>query len=139
MAHTSPFFKPFWPLALVHKALLAIVLIVCAAQARAADYTGPLFDAHLHYNEEAWDGNTGPHPPSDVLARMKASGVRAIVANSRPNTGSLALAALPEVRAAGGSFTMTREWLRVRLPLLVQQDVHAGAKNGALASAVPAS
>jgi hypothetical protein len=32
---------------------------------------------------------------------MKASGVRAIVANSRPNTGSLALAALPEVRAAG--------------------------------------
>ena len=76
-------------------------MIACAAQARAADYTGPLFDAHLHYNEEAWDGKTGPHPPSDVLARMKASGVRAIVANSRPNTGSLALAALPEVRAAG--------------------------------------
>lgn len=83
------------------KALAAIVLIAFAVQAFAAGYAGPLFDAHLHYNEEAWDGRAGPHPPSDVLARMKASGVRAIVANSRPNTGSLALAALPEVRAAG--------------------------------------
>ena len=101
MAHAAPVFKPFWPLALIHKALAATVLIAGVAQAHAADYTGPLFDAHLHYNEEAWDGKTGPHPPSDVLARMKASGVRAIVANSRPNTGSLALAALPEVRAAG--------------------------------------
>ena len=55
-------------------------LIALCATAYAADYTGPLFDAHLHYNEEAWDGRAGPHPPADVLARMKASGVRAIVA-----------------------------------------------------------
>ncbi|MCB1988493.1 MAG: amidohydrolase family protein, partial [Burkholderiaceae bacterium] len=59
------------------------------------------FDAHLHYNVEAWDGKTGPHPPTDVLARLQASGVRAIVANSRPNAGSLALAALPQMRDAG--------------------------------------
>jgi hypothetical protein len=26
----------------------------------ASAYTGPLFDAHLHYNEEAWDGTAGP-------------------------------------------------------------------------------
>ena len=26
---------------------------------QAADYTGPLFDAHLHYNEDAWNGQ---HP-----------------------------------------------------------------------------
>ena len=70
-------------------------------QVRAADYTGPLFDAHLHYNEDAWDGKTGPHPPTDVLARMRASGVNAILANSRPNAGSLALAALPQMRDAG--------------------------------------
>lgn len=68
---------------------------------RAADYTGPLFDAHLHYNAEAWDGKAGPHPPADVLARMKAAGVRAIVANSRPNAGSLTLAAAPQMRDAG--------------------------------------
>jgi hypothetical protein len=94
-------FKLFRPLAHVHKALAAIVLIATGAAAPAADYTGPLFDAHLHYNEEAWDGQTGPHPPADVLARMKASGVRAIVANSRPNTGSLTLAGLPQTREAG--------------------------------------
>jgi hypothetical protein len=60
--------------------------------AQAADYTGPLFDAHLHYNTEAWNGQTGPHPVPDVLARMQGSGVKAIVANSRPNDGTLALA-----------------------------------------------
>ena len=76
-------------------------LIALCTTTHAADYTGPLFDAHLHYNEEAWNGTAGPHPPADVLARMQASGVRAIVANSRPNAGSLALAALPQMREAG--------------------------------------
>ena len=61
----------------------------------------PIFDAHLHYNEEAWDGRAGPHPLPDVLARMTRSGVRAIVANSRPNDGTKSLAASPETRAAG--------------------------------------
>ena len=83
------------------KAQAAIYLIAIASLTHAADYTGPLFDAHLHYNEEAWNGSTGPHPPADVLARMQTSGVRAIVANSRPNAGSLALAALPQMREAG--------------------------------------
>ncbi|PIF93011.1 amidohydrolase family protein [Acidovorax sp. 62] len=94
-------FKPFRPLALLNQALAAIYLIAIASLTHAADYAGPLFDAHLHYNEEAWNGTTGPHPPADVLARMQASGVRAIVANSRPNAGSLALAALPQMREAG--------------------------------------
>ena len=60
--------------------------------AQAAPYSGPLFDAHLHYNEEAWNGQTGPHPLSDVLARMQRNGVRAVLANSRPNDGTRALA-----------------------------------------------
>ena len=101
MARPAQGLKHFWPLALVQQALAAIVLVAVSAGARAADYTGPLFDAHLHYNEEAWNGSTGPHPPADVLRRMQASGVRAIVANSRPNAGSLTLAALPQTRAAG--------------------------------------
>ena len=74
---------------------------MCSAGALAADYTGPLFDAHLHYNEEAWDGKQGPHPIADVLARMQRNGVRAIIANSRPNDGTHALAASPQTRAAG--------------------------------------
>ena len=51
---------------------------------QAADYTGPLFDAHLHYNQEAWDGSAGPYPLADALARMQRNGVKAIIANSRP-------------------------------------------------------
>src|SRR3954467_11776934 len=79
----------------------ALVLAACAAPGFAADYAGPLFDTHLHYNEEAWNGNTGPHSPADVLARMKRNGVKAIVANSRPNDGTKSLAAMPQTRQAG--------------------------------------
>jgi len=63
-----------------------------------APYAGPLFDAHLHYNEEAF----APYPIADAFARMQRSGVRAIVANSRPNSGTRQLAgALALARAAG--------------------------------------
>ena len=72
------------------------------ARRAAADYAGPLFDAHLHYNEEAWNGSAGPHPPADVLARMQRNGVRAIVANSRPNDGTQTLAAGAARRAQAG-------------------------------------
>jgi predicted TIM-barrel fold metal-dependent hydrolase len=51
----------------------------------------------LHYNEEA----QSPHPLPDVLARMQRNDVRAIVANSRPNDGTLALASSPLTRQAG--------------------------------------
>jgi hypothetical protein len=78
--------------------LLALVL---AHAVHAADYGGPIFDAHLHYNEEAWNGREGPHPLPDVLAKMQRSGVRAIVANSRPNDGTRSLAESPLTRQAG--------------------------------------
>lgn len=77
---------------------LALTVLCLAAGVSAADYNGPLLDAHLHYNDEA----QGPHPLDDVLARMKRNGVRAIVANSRPNDGTKALAAAgAKTRAAG--------------------------------------
>lgn len=95
-------YKSFWPPALVWCARAAIVFIATSLPAEAADYSGPLLDAHLHYNEEAWNGQTGPHPLADVLARMQRNGVRAIVANSRPNDGTRALAdAREQTRAAG--------------------------------------
>ena len=83
------------------RALLAAVGSLVAASVAAADYTGPLFDAHLHYNEEAWNGRAGPHPVEDVLGRMQRSGVRGIIANSRPNDGTHSLASSPQTRAAG--------------------------------------
>ena len=79
-----------------------LVLAACVATAAAAaDYGGPLFDAHLHYNEEAFNGSEGPHPLPDVLSRMQRNGVRAIIANSRPNEGTKSLAQAPESRQAG--------------------------------------
>jgi predicted TIM-barrel fold metal-dependent hydrolase len=78
-------------------AALALLLMLAALAARAEPYAGPLFDAHLHYNDEAQQ----PHPIPDVLARLTRSGVRAIVANSRPNDGTKALAASAQTRAAG--------------------------------------
>jgi hypothetical protein len=86
---------------LIAKGAALAALVMCSAGALAADYSGPLFDAHLHYNEEAWDGKQGPHPIADVLARMQRNGVRAIIANSRPNDGTHALASSPQARAAG--------------------------------------
>ena len=83
------------------KRRLAALALAFAAPAWAADYAGPIFDAHLHYNEEAFNGRSGPHPLADVLARMQRGGVRAVVANSRPNDGTKLLAAAPEARQAG--------------------------------------
>ena len=77
--------------------LAATLLAVMGPLARAAPDGGPLFDTHLHDNEEA----LADHPVADVLARMQRSGVRAIVANSRPNDGTVALAATPLAAAAG--------------------------------------
>jgi hypothetical protein len=82
------------------RGLLALAACLATA-ASAADYGGPLFDAHLHYNEEAFNGSEGPHPLPDVLARMQRNGVRAIVANSRPNEGTKSLAQAPETRNGG--------------------------------------
>ncbi len=80
---------------------LAAFAATAATAATAADYSGPLFDAHLHYNEEAFNGSEGPHPLADVLARMQRNGVRAIIANSRPNDGTRSLAQAPQTRQAG--------------------------------------
>ncbi len=57
MASCIAKFKPFRPLALLKQALAAIYLIAFASLTHAAEYTGPLFDAHLHYNEEAWNAS----------------------------------------------------------------------------------
>lgn len=86
--------------------LAAGAWLVSATAGAAQPYTGPLFDAHLHYNDEACVHDTPapgcPHPLSDVLQRMQRNGVRAIIANSRPNDGTKALAqAREQTRAAG--------------------------------------
>ncbi len=77
--------------------VLAMVLIVAGACGESAvlaqGYSGPLFDAHMHYNSEAWNGSSGPYPPAEVLARLARNGVKGVLANSRPNDGTRTLAA----------------------------------------------
>lgn len=99
MTRTTDSLHRRWPRAA--SAVVAAVAAGFAFAAQAADYTGPLFDTHLHYNEEAWNGSSGPFPPAEALARMQRNGVRAIVGNSRPNDGTRTLAALRETREAG--------------------------------------
>lgn len=77
---------------------LSLVCLLLPGLALAEPYSGPLFDAHLHYNVEA----TAVYPVTDVLARMQRAGVRAIVANSRPNDGTKALAAASTQAGAAG-------------------------------------
>ena len=83
---------------------LALALASGSSEAQTAPprpavaYAGPLFDAHLHYNEEAFES----HPVADVLGRLQRSGVRAAVANSRPNDGTTALAAAQDATRRAG-------------------------------------
>jgi hypothetical protein len=76
----------------------AIAGVLWCAAVVAEPYRGPLFDAHLHYNDDAQT----PHPLPDVLGRMQRSGVRAIIANSRPNDGTRTLAAAQAQTSAAG-------------------------------------
>lgn len=83
----------------MRRAIAFVLALLASAAAFAQSYNGPIFDAHLHYNDEAFGG---PHPLADALGRMQRSGVRAIIANSRPNDGTKALAAArAETQAAG--------------------------------------
>jgi uncharacterized protein YbaP (TraB family) len=73
---------------------LAAVSTAPAGGAAAPAAALPIFDAHLHYNDEA----AGTYPVADVLQRFRASGVRTILATSRPNHGTRLLAAAAAAR-----------------------------------------
>ena len=84
------------------RAVLALLVLPMmagplAAQA-AGPYSGPIFDAHLHYNVEA----VAPYPLAQVLGMMKEAGVAAVLANSRPNDGTKALAEFDDTVAKSG-------------------------------------
>ncbi|MDT7833915.1 amidohydrolase [Aquabacterium sp. OR-4] len=83
--------------------MLALLPLPGPALATGPAYAGPLFDAHLHYNDEACAlGADCPYPLTEVLAMMQRAGVRAVVANSRPNDGTKTLAAATAATRAAG-------------------------------------
>jgi hypothetical protein len=111
---------------------LLLALLIGAAQ--AAPYEGPLFDAHLHYNDEAYEG---PHPLPDVLARFQQSGVRALLANSRPNAGTKALAAakgapqvVPFIRLYRNRADYGNWFENPEIAAMVRAELAAGTASG---------
>jgi uncharacterized protein YbaP (TraB family) len=68
---------------------VAAVAFSAASLVAAAAPPLPIFDAHLHYNEEA----LAAYPVADVMRRFRSNGVQAILATSRPNVGTRLLAA----------------------------------------------
>jgi predicted TIM-barrel fold metal-dependent hydrolase len=69
------------------RAVTAALLLAVALGARAQPWTGPLFDAHLHYNVEALQR----YSVGSAFELFRKNGVAAILANSRPNDGTRAL------------------------------------------------
>ncbi len=66
--------------------LIALLLLVLPLGAAAA-YEGPLFDAHLHYNDDAVER----YSVGTLMELFSKNGIKAILANSRPNDGTRAL------------------------------------------------
>lgn len=69
------------------RALLLALLLFPTLAVAAALFTGRIFDAHLHYNDEA----SSRYDVATVRALLERNGVGAILANSRPNDGTRAL------------------------------------------------
>ena len=68
---------------------LFIAAVFATAECVRAAEPGAIFDAHLHYNDEA----VPAYPLPDVLRRFAEARVATILANSRPNDGTRALVA----------------------------------------------
>jgi predicted TIM-barrel fold metal-dependent hydrolase len=72
---------------MMRAALAGLALLAASAAAHAAPWEGPLFDAHLHYNEDA----VAQRSAGSAFELFRKNGVAGILANSRPNDGTRAL------------------------------------------------
>jgi hypothetical protein len=78
------------------KTLLMLICALATKFAVAQTPQLPIFDAHMHYNIEAWDYL----PPEKLFALFKANNVTSVLANSRPNEGSWKLLKQPQFEVA---------------------------------------
>ena len=73
---------------LILSLLLALLLAPTTATAQAqSDDDLPIFDAHIHYNRDAW----GLYSVDDALALLDRAGVRKAFVSSTPDQGTLML------------------------------------------------
>ncbi len=102
---------------------LAAWLLMAAAALRAETAPQlaplPLFDAHMHYNVEA----RSLLSPQQVVALWRETGIRAVLATSRPNDGTL------DLIAQGAADIRIVPFLR---PYRVQPDRHDWFANPAI-------
>jgi len=61
--------------------------LTLAANASAAEFKYPIFDAHVHYSQPAW----ARHTPADVMRKFDAVGVARALVSSTPDDGTLKL------------------------------------------------
>jgi len=73
-----------WLIAWVSTALATASAATAERTSPAEAAALPIFDAHMHYNDDAFDA----FPPPAVLEIFRRNGVRTVLANSRPNAGS---------------------------------------------------
>jgi hypothetical protein len=66
---------------------LLLALLLASPLAAWSAYEGPIFDAHLHYNDDAVER----YSVAAAMELFAKNGVQAILANSRPNDGTRAL------------------------------------------------
>ena len=87
--------------------ILLVALVVFVTPVWAEPYTGPIFDAHLHYNDDA----RGYISVGAAFELFSKNGVKAILANSRPNDGTRAL--FEDARASGRKDLQVVPFIRV--------------------------
>jgi hypothetical protein len=67
--------------------LMVLFTAMLSAGAARAESDLPLFDAHIHYNREAWES----FPPEDATAILTRAGVVRALVSSTPDDGTLRL------------------------------------------------
>jgi len=102
-------------------ATVAPLLFALSVAGSAADREAKVFDAHLHYNSQARTRLSA----AQVLAKLDHAGIRAVIATSTPNDGSLELA-----RGAQGGVVAVVPFLR---PYRSDADRGTWFKNPAIA------
>ena len=101
---------------------LAISAVLWAAAAAHAAEPLPLFDAHIHYSEEAWQRM----PPKEAIALLRKAGVkRALVSSS----GGVYVVRLTTINVAdpavdAGGMAQMRAQLGQQIGILVLATLH---------------
>ncbi len=79
-------------------ASLLALLLLATAPAPAAAGELPIFDAHMHYSQSAWEVLS----PNDILKMMSALGVSGALVSSTPDDGTQKLIKAAPDRVIGG-------------------------------------